>query len=118
MLNSWKLVMLFVLLSGLLTMAGCSEDDPIVGTWKLYSVDGELVGNEVDLSITFTEDGDYTMTAVGEGWDDSESGSYSTAGSTLTVNPAGDDSWTSTFSISGDTMTISDEESVTVLKRQ
>ena len=119
MLKSWKILLLFVLMFGLFTVVGCSDDeDEIVGTWKLYSEDGVVVN--FSMLITLDSDGNFTVDYVEVGGDNyTENGTYSIDGSVISLDFGGGEVESSTFSLSGDTLTVThDDNSVSVLKRQ
>ena len=118
MLKSWKILLLFVLLFGLFTVVGCSEDDEdkIIGTWKLYSDDGEIV--DFNLLVTFVDDGTFSMTMTEDGFTDSATGTYSIVESVITLVFSDGETDVSTFVITDDTMTITDGDGVSILKRQ
>ena len=117
MLKSWKILLLFVLLFGLFTVVGCSEDDEdkIIGTWKLYSEDGEVV--DYNFMVTFTDDGTFSYTITEDDFTESDSGTYSIVESVITIIFSDGETDVSTFVITDDTMTITDGDGVSILKR-
>lgn len=105
---------------------GCSDDDengmgpeadPIIGTWVSTSLvaDGQdLSAVGIVLTLTFEENGDYSLTVAGDatgvfcetGTTCSESGTFTYTSSRFTFDPGTVDETDLDYSISGDTLTV------------
>ncbi len=114
-----------LLLFGLATACSSSSDssapavDPLVATWNAtsFNVNGvDQINAGMHVTLTLTNANTYTLhfendlitacsNTLGETCD--QTGSYSTSGSSLTIDPGTSDSATFTYAISGNTMTWS-----------
>ena len=72
-----------------LCATGCKDDDkksdPLVGTWKAQTFNGQPIGNDVSLKISFRDNGTYTATTVVYGNTEVETGTWSAANGILTT---------------------------------
>ena len=103
---------------------GCSDDDdddgggnPLVGTWKATSFNGQALDDSISVVVTFRSNGTASTTYSMGGETDTSEGTWSTEGGTLTVTSDGETD-SAAYSISGDTLTISDEEGTFTLRKQ
>jgi len=107
-------LLLLVLLIGLVSVTGCKDDDddenPLVGTWKMQSEDGEVLPAGASVTLVLSGDNTYKVTMTFEGVTEVETGSYSVAGSVLTVNPSDDEPDAMTYVLSGNTLTLTGSE--------
>lgn len=98
--------------------AGCSDDDdddgnPLVGTWRATSFNGQALDPSIAVLVTFRSNGTASTTVNG----DTTEGTWSAANGTLTVTSDGDTD-SAAYSISGDTLTIADEQGTFTLRKQ
>jgi len=148
MRNSTVLIFILMLSLSLLMFSACGDDDPtgpgvdsIVGVWKaetfttsygsLTSPDSTEVipfGTDTDFQFTLTINDDNTWSSVFVvlGITESDSGTWSVSGNTITIKAPDEPDDTDEFSVSGDTLTLTSSETtdgyttynVTVLTRQ
>lgn len=110
------LLLAVMVVMGLVLLAGCSKKPTLVGTWKVVSLsyDGQEEVPEGDpLYLTFSGDGQWAswyMVENGKATTEENSGTYSTAGNTLTMSDFFDTELgtqtDSTYKISGTNLTI------------
>ena len=103
---------------------GCSDDDddggggnPLVGTWKATSYNGQALDSSISVVATFRSDGTATTTMNIGGEVDTADGTWSAENGTLTVTSDGETD-SASYSISGNTLTISDEQGTFTMARQ
>lgn len=118
----WFLV-LVVGMGVALGTVGCEDDDddgggnPLVGTWKATTFNGQQLDDSISVVVTFRSDGTATTTYTIAGQSDSSQGTWSAENGVLTVTADGETD-SANYSISGSTLTISDEEGTFTLKKQ
>ena len=112
----------------LVLMAGCGDDDgtgveadDIAGTWTATSMlftQTAAPNAQVDVvvdegavvTLVLRADGTYTFTFVLDPENESDTGTYTTSGSTLTIDPTDEDPETFTIVRDGDTMTLTGDD--------
>ena len=104
-------------------IAGCSDDDdgtgpnsPLVGSWNatsLVALGNDLIALGMDLTLTLSEAGDYTLDISGDliGACDpdpscSQSGSYTNTDTQITLDPGTAEAVTLAYVIQGTTLTL------------
>lgn len=102
--------------------AGCSDDDdddgnPLVGTWRATSFNGQALDPSISVVITFRSNGTASSTYTIGGETATSEGTWSAENGTLTVTSDGDAD-SAAYSISGSTLTIADEEGTFTLRKQ
>ena len=102
---------------GTVGCGGSDDDDPLVGTWRATEFNGQALPATIGMTVTFSDNGSFTGTTTINGVVETESGTWSADGGTLTiVDEDGTD--TSGYTVEGDTLTITDEEGAFTLVRQ
>lgn len=102
--------------------AGCSDDDdnggdPLVGTWRATSYNGQALDDSISVVVTFRDNGTASTTYSIGGETATSEGTWSAEGGTLNVTVDGETD-SAAYSISGDTLTISDEDGTFTLRKQ
>jgi len=129
------LKMLFIILLGFCILPGCGDDDDddgpnaIVDTWTGTEIafsectdptdNGTSTGDEVGLTIQFASGGSYTVTFTDPDGTDTETGTYTVTGSSVSIcENGGTDCNAFEWSISGDILTLSgsDNDCTMVIK--
>lgn len=105
-----------------LSTVGCSDDDdddgnPLVGTWRATTFNGQAIDPGVSVVVSFRSDGTASTTYSIGGETDTSVGTWSADGGTLTVTSEGDTD-SAAYSISGNTLTISSSDGTFTLKKQ
>ena len=108
-----------------LGIVGCSDDDdddggggnPLVGTWKATSFNGQALDDSISVVVTLRSDGTASSTYSLGGATETLNGTWNTDGGTLNVTTDGETE-SAAYSVSGDTLTITDEEGTFTLKKQ
>ena len=148
MSNSTVLKLILMLSLSLLMFSACGDDDPtgpgvdsIVGVWKpltstIYygsltspdstDVSASGIDNDIQFTLTINDDNTWSSVFVFLGITESDSGTWSVSGNTITIKAPDEPDSTDDFVVSGNTLTLTDSETIdgytvyfqTVLTRQ
>ncbi|MDD2241363.1 MAG: lipocalin family protein [Kiritimatiellae bacterium] len=101
---------------------GCDSDssssdrDPLVGTWRAQTFNGQTLGDTVSLVVTFRNNGSLEMITTIEGNAETDTGTWSADDGVITVVSDGETDRTP-YSVDGDTLTMGDPGEVFVFTR-
>jgi hypothetical protein len=103
-----------------LAVTGCGSDDdkdPLIGTWKLESYNGQPIPATISMTLTFNENGTVQAVVTEGGNTSSDLSTWSATGGILTVVSNGNTE-TMPYSISGNVLTLTESGTVLTLKKQ
>lgn len=101
---------------------GCDSDsssdrDPLVGTWRAQTYNGQELGDTVSLVVTFRNNGTLETISTIEGVTETDTGTWSADNGVITVVSDGETD-RAPYSINGDTLTMGGPGEVFVLKKR